>query len=289
MGWESRCPVSGRVLPVHVGRIARDEEMPDEAFQGPGWPDLPVGPTDRDWGHVTVITPYIEPHERMLERCRKTVDAAWEYSQGPFSSMNHACIVDANQKGPGWGRNQAIEDNPDADWYFYVDADDMMKEFAFEALAWAKDEVDVYWGVTEHRAKIDDGTAMSIRPRALRNTSFSEFASFGFDGGGGYGVGHFVRGDLQRRFKWFLNAVYEDIEMFLCLMAHGSFTRLPFPLVTIDKRVRSSSTPDKRAVHRKDVWPSIQNFWRRNGRRPLSPDLLRFRNECEKMGEFYGG
>lgn len=288
MSWRSKCPASGEDLPVWIGRLSREDKLPDDIFSGPGWPDMEPAGKCRDLGSVAVITPWAKSHKRALGRCKKLVQQAWDFSPGPFSSMEHVTPLDEEMRGPGWGRNQAIDSTPEADWYLYVDSDDMVKPFAFEALNQTDVVADVYWGVTESRRMVDGEAVMSVRPRSLEHLNFHDVVSFGFDRGVGYGVGHYVRGDLQRKLRWFEDHLYEDIEMFIALMAHGTFTRLPHPLVTIDKLTPSTLSEDKKSRQYRSKWSRIQGFWRHHGRKPLAPDLRAFRNEKRKLHEFYG-
>lgn len=288
MAWESEDPSTQQNLPIFCLMQNRSSH-PEDAFTGPGYPLLERSEKKRDLGTVCVITPYCPRHKRCIDRCRKIVQQAWEYSPGPFSAMVHETIFDDGHRGPGWGRNRAMENQPDADWYFFVDADDMAKRHCFEAMNWIEQLTDVVWGRVEQRNRDGEDVVAWYNVRTFREYGWGELISVGHDQGGGVNTTCFVRGDLARKFKWFERMYsYEDNEMFLCWASQGTFQRLDFPLVMVDTLTPSSNQSGKGGQFYKGVWNSMQTFWRRNARTPLPQDVLDFRNECETATDFYG-
>lgn len=296
MAWESVDPATGDVIPVeHLGR---ELNFPDDAFSGPGWPllekSLDLG---ESMGSCVVVTPYTKRHARHIDRCGQCVDRAKSYSMGPFSEITHVFSEDRDLKGPGWGRNDIVQNCPvKADWFLFVDADDMVKPHVFEAMSWVRerdeDVPDVVWGQIEQRDTRGGEVVMLGSASSYEPFGWNRFLSRGHDRGAGVNVGFFVRAAFAKTFLWFEGQYrMEDIEYFLTLMAHGSFTRLPFPLVTVDHL--TESTNDRRKGEGvKREWGPVRRFWRRHGRVPLVEDVHATRNDSAVSGnglkDFYG-
>ena len=101
-------------------------------------------------------------------------------------------------------------------------------------------------------------------------------------------MGMFVQGDLARKIKWLEDlTVYEDLEYFILLRTHGSSTKLPIPLVTIDQ-LAVSSDKDLGKDEANHAWRAITRFWKEHGKRVLDPEVLSFRNEVRTRAGFYG-
>lgn len=263
--------------------------VPDGAFEGDGWPILER--RERCWqaGTVGVIIPQAKLHKRYKSRAVKAVNAAWRYSPGPFSRIEIRVELDEDGNGPGYTRNRAIEAIPNCDWYFFVDCDDLPKPHCFEAMNYVGPGYDSVFGMTERRRRIDEGEKpyMYHTPRSFVERSWRDWMELGFYGGGGEAMGMFVRGDLARKIKWLEDLkIYEDLEYFVNLRAHGTRKKLPFPLVTVDELSVSTDKGVSAREHR--PWRVIVDFWSRHGMKPLDPDVLEFRNKVRKAELFYG-
>src|SRR4051812_40635922 len=81
--------------------------------------------------NLAVITPIGPGHHHCATTAMASVNAARE-RPGPFSSVRHIVIDDgAGTLGRGAARNLGMVE--DADWYFFLDADDMMRPDALQA------------------------------------------------------------------------------------------------------------------------------------------------------------
>lgn len=81
---------------------------------------------------VVVVTPVGPGHERWVDWCRETVTrASRRRRRGPVDEIFHSIILDLKGKGRSLARNRAMERHADADWYFFLDADDEMHPDAF--------------------------------------------------------------------------------------------------------------------------------------------------------------
>jgi len=300
MAWESEDPATGKILPVRP--LTRNDNFPDHAFDGPGWPSLEKSlAIHGSLGSCVVVTPYTPRHKRYLDRSMSCLENAKAYSSGPFDEITQVFYEDKDLKGPGYARNQIIGGPLKPDWYFFVDADDMIKRHTFEAMNWLLDRdgevTDIVWGQIEHRGTRMGEVMMLGNAGAYEPFGWNRFLARGHDRGGGINCGFFARGDLIRRYQWFEGQfTLEDIEYFTTIMSEGTFLRLPFPLVTVDSM--SASTRDtrktKKGLNRKKntLFDAIRAFWRRNGRRPLHEEVREIRNTVALSGEgmvdFYG-
>ena len=297
MAWESIDPATGSILKVE--QLGRGLNFPDHAFSGDGWPVLEKSlDLGESLGSCVVVTPYTPRHARHLDRSGSCVDAAKSYSMGPFSEVTHIFVEDKDRLGPGWGRNDIVKNCPvKADWFLFVDADDMVKPHVFEAMRWLRDRdkelPDIVWGQIEHRDTRGEEVVMLGNAGAYEPFGWNRFLARGHDRGAGVNVGFFLRAGLATAHQWFEQQYHlEDIEYFATLMAHGAFTRLPFPLVTVDVLTESTADLRKTASGHKQSWSTVKNFWRRHGRLPLTEEYRGVRNEAAVSGkglkDFYG-
>ena len=75
---------------------------------------------------LQVITPVGPGHEGTADRARESVAIAMEYSMGPFSEVRVLNVDDTKgELGRSKARNIAVE-KADAEWLFFLDADDLM-------------------------------------------------------------------------------------------------------------------------------------------------------------------
>ena len=92
-----------------------------------------------------IITPIGPGHENAVEQAQQSVIAAAEYSKGPFNEIEHITIDDTKgELGRSRARNEVVS-RSDADWLFFLDADDLMAQGAFEALE-GLEQYDAVWG-----------------------------------------------------------------------------------------------------------------------------------------------
>lgn len=82
-------------------------------------------------------------HEKLVERAERSVEEAWTFSKGPFSSIQLLRQYDSmDGVTEAWGaaktRNQALL-KAEGDWVVFLDADDWMDRAAFLSLSLAID------------------------------------------------------------------------------------------------------------------------------------------------------
>ena len=89
---------------------------------------------------LAIITPVGPGHEELAEKAKQSVEAA-KQNPGPWTSIQHVLVDDTDGVlGSPLARNIGATQSWDADWYFYLDADDRMapdalglNEFGYDA------------------------------------------------------------------------------------------------------------------------------------------------------------
>jgi hypothetical protein len=183
---------------------------------------------------VTVITPVGPGHQRVSEECAASVREAWEHSRGPFDAITHQLWDDTEGKlGRSRARNLAMDA---ADWFFFLDADDLCDPLAFVRFDEAResDPVAVFgavctdrFGVTnENVYPLDWDTLIRHGPR------------------GTLSMGCFVRGDVARqtRFNEELDAG-EDFDFYLRALRGRRWVKVEGALALIRLSVPSATGP----------------------------------------------
>src|SRR5690606_13447314 len=80
---------------------------------------------------VSVVVPIGPGHETFAAEAIDTVHRAWRLTRGPFSSLTVTAVDDTSgRRGRSAARNAGVSDEP-CDWYFFLDADDLMMPRAF--------------------------------------------------------------------------------------------------------------------------------------------------------------
>ena len=96
------------------------------------------------------MTPVGPGHGERARECRASIEAAWRQSRGPFSQLEF-CFVDdgRGELGRSKARNSGIAAArlANADWIFFLDADDLMAPRAFEIFSRYTDDFDAVWGL----------------------------------------------------------------------------------------------------------------------------------------------
>ena len=139
-----------------------------------------------------VITPVGPGHETLASECRMSVERAALRGLGPFAEVHHAMVDDSQGlKGRSRARNEATHlAAPDAEWLFFLDADDLLAEDAFLSAAGLLDEVDALWGLISELPP--DGMAPEPRmPQVISMSLRLELAML--DPFTTLQMGHFVR------------------------------------------------------------------------------------------------
>jgi len=129
-----------------------------------------------------VITSVGPGHEQLLQNyCRPSVEAAINYSLGPFDAVRHFVMDDTQGLfGRSKRRNEAVQQAGDGgyDWLFFLDADDVLTPNAFEGFGRcieAEPKLDVVWGLI---CEFDDAEEPKLRPNQAETLdSREEFLS----------------------------------------------------------------------------------------------------------------
>lgn len=188
---------------------------------------------------LTVVTPVGPGHEAVARDCAASVGRAWAHDPGPFTLLRHDLRDDTRgHLGRSRARNLAVAARPDADWFFFLDADDLMEPRAFgrfgEALGAAPDLAAVFGAVCTDR---DGVVAENVYP--LDWPALLERGAAGT-----LSMGCFVRGDAARAvpFDESMDAA-EDFDFYLRLLHGRQWAKLALPLAVIRRDVPSAGGP----------------------------------------------
>ena len=121
---------------------------------------------------LAVITPIGPGHEQAYETCKKSIEAAWKHHRGPFDTIEILSLWDLNGEfGRSQRRNEGIREAKrlNCEWIFFIDADDVMTEFAIEDAAPNFEKYDAFWGMI-CEAPHNDNQKMMLRPNQLGPT-----------------------------------------------------------------------------------------------------------------------
>lgn len=174
---------------------------------------------------LCVITPVGPGHDIIVDR---TIDSVLKARTGPFSIVRHEIVYDHEGKlGRSRARNIGMDVCPEADWYFFVDADDRMRSDAL--LLNDFDSAATFGAVSLDGKVISDVWPCTWRDIALRGAV------------GTLSMGFFCKGELARslRFNEDMDAG-EDYEFYMRLPC---FTKRSVPLVDIGYLTASAGGP----------------------------------------------
>ena len=122
------------------------------------------------------VTPVGPGHAERARECRASIEAAWRENEGPFATLDFHFVDDGHG---ALGRSQArnigarAARDADADWIFFIDADDLMTPRAFAIFSRYVDQFDAVWGLMA--IKPPDTAEHHIRfPQALTLRSLDE-------------------------------------------------------------------------------------------------------------------
>ena len=96
------------------------------------------------------VTPVGPGHAQRARECRASIEAAWREHPGPFSGLEFHFVDDGRgELGRSRARNAGVAAarQSEADWIFFLDADDLMTPRAFSIFDEYADRFDAVWGL----------------------------------------------------------------------------------------------------------------------------------------------
>jgi glycosyltransferase involved in cell wall biosynthesis len=221
-----------------------------------------------------IITPIGPGHEELFQHCRRSVERAIAHSTGPFSTVLHGSIDDTRGAlGRSAARNSEVVQGvaSGADWVFFLDADDLLLDDAFEKVKDAVGDYDAVWGTICEQKKgsttheIRDKQDMPVRDvrDILRIDPFYSLQ-----------MGHFVRAQIaeQTPFDVHLNAG-EDFDYYLRIWLKYRCVKLTVPLFV-----------NRRGMHSQGPRCASGGAWRRQVKEVMRRFAQRHHIEIDEEG-----
>lgn len=225
---------------------------------------------------VAVITPLGLGHEQFVLPCRRSVGVASDFCSG--IEVEHIILTD-DGRGRSATRNAAMEQAEDADWYFFLDADDEMTQTALvdfqEAIQRAPEAGAVLGDVffTDGSGKPRDYDCISKynkRPESWADIQNAREAM------GLFAISNFFKAEPARRLGFHKGtSTVESHEFVMAFLVEHDWVRSRCPLALIFRNRPSACGPvgygDKNFKWADAIQP-VHDFWRERGRVPLSPE-----------------
>ena len=167
-----------------------------------------------------VITPVGPGHlETFKNLCAPSVDIARQFNKGPFKEIEHFPVYDlAGEVGRSASRNSGVKTAVDSgyDWIFFLDADDIMFEDAFDAFTNFAYTHDAVWGQIVE-AQSDELSSVNIRAGQVREIdTYRDLLAI--DPFYSIQMGHFVKAHLALQYPFDENMnTGEDFNYYLKL------------------------------------------------------------------------
>lgn len=177
---------------------------------------------------LAVVIPVGPGHETYAQDAKDSVRLAWERTHGPFDAIGVACVSDARgELGRSAARNAGVR-SMEADWYFFLDADDALMPNAFGL-------VDLEYPATFGAVCLNGAISADNVFPLVRDDLFRLGAK------GTLSMGCFVRGEVAKAtpFDESLDAG-EDFDFYLRL---PGFVKIKESLVSIGYRNPSAGGP----------------------------------------------
>ncbi len=173
---------------------------------------------------LAVITPVGPGHESILPLAALSV-LHLEYHE--FTEIQHVIVNDTKgELGRSKARNLGME--TPADWYFFLDADDVMMP---SAPRFAKNQAVAIFGAVQINGRV---TAKNLWPCRKQDL-------FEHGGQGTLCMGFFVRAEIARDLKF--DETLDQGEDFDFYMRLPSFYKVKPPLVSVNSKISSATGP----------------------------------------------
>ena len=150
-----------------------------------------------------VITPIGPGHEELYQSCLQSINDAWQFSKGPFNQIEIMALWDLQAThGRSKKRNEGIQEamRLHCEWIFFIDADDLMTKFSFEAFSKYFENYDGVWGniceapfgqLTKAKLRDEQITKMDQFEELLRFEPYSTIQ-----------MGHFIKSHIANEIKF---------------------------------------------------------------------------------------
>ncbi|AYN94980.1 FkbM family methyltransferase [Pseudomonas sp. LTJR-52] len=179
----------------------------------------------------TVIIPIGPGHQSLVQRAKNSVNSAIQNGIGAFDEVEILEFDDTQGFfGRSHARNEAVKlaSESSSDWLFFLDADDLMVESAFQAVAALLDDYDAIWGeiyvadlatqqATRREHQVSPVTTLE---QVLTNDPYLTLQ-----------MGHFVRTEVARQYPFDteLNSG-EDFDYYLRVWKENRCIKINQPL-----------------------------------------------------------
>jgi glycosyltransferase involved in cell wall biosynthesis len=184
-----------------------------------------------------VITPIGPGHDQLKNRALESVRIAMEADMGPFADVRLRAIDDTEGKmGRSAARNMAVQSS-DADWIFFLDADDVMHPWALLNVENYIEDFDAIWGEI---SELVDGC---ILPRYQVPDLLDIEDILKYDPYLTLQMGHFVRIEVARDNPFDESMdTGEDWDYYLRVWRQYHCKKIPYPLM-VNSRGQHSIGP----------------------------------------------
>lgn len=178
-----------------------------------------------------VITPIGPGHERLFQECNQSIQEAIQHSIGPFSEISTIVIDDTSgANGRSAARNEAVRRAKSAniEWLFFLDADDLLFENAFDLIKQYVNEYDAIWGTIVEVLPGSNQITLRI-PQIVTIQNIKELILF--DPYLTLQMGHFVRTEVasENPFNESMN-MGEDFDYYLRIWSNFRCVKIMEPL-----------------------------------------------------------
>lgn len=193
---------------------------------------------------IAVITPVGPGHAKAYADCLDSITSAWQYSCGKFSKLEIIMMPDLEGKyGRSSRRNSGIDDaiEKKCDWIFFLDADDLMAQTAFEDVSNYLEDYDAIFGLICEK---QSGVNEEIKIRFPQKSGFSNYLELLVnDPFMTLQMGHFVKSECANKIKFDSSMdTGEDFKYYLELCDKHKFIKIE-KILFINQRGNHSVGP----------------------------------------------